>query len=145
MLSCPTAGAVGIDARLILSMEEGKIFQVSEFNEFINIYLGKVGEIVIEGEITKCEVNDGKWLFVTIKDTDSSVDVFGVTFQISGYSVLESGMLVHVYGTPRLYKKTGRFSVYANQIVPAGEGALKLAFEKLKDQINNRGLRVLGF
>ncbi|MCX6705215.1 MAG: exodeoxyribonuclease VII large subunit [Candidatus Woesebacteria bacterium] len=121
-------------------MTEEKIFQVSEFNEFINLYLGKVGEVVVEGEITRCEVKDGKWLFVTIKDKESSVEIFGTTFQISGYSVLEPGMLVHVYGTPRLYQKTGRFSVYASQIVPAGEGALKLAFEKLKGKLEQEGL-----
>ncbi|MFZ5932597.1 MAG: hypothetical protein ACOYT7_00710 [Patescibacteria group bacterium] len=44
-------------------MVEEKVFQVSEFNEFINIYLGKVGEVVIEGEISECNVNQGKWIF----------------------------------------------------------------------------------
>lgn len=121
-------------------MIEEKIFQVSEFNEFINIYLGKVGEIIIEGEIVECKVNQGKWLFVTIKDDTSSVEVFAITYQISGYSVLEPGMLVHVYGNPSLYSKTGKFSVHANQIVPAGEGALKLAFEKLKEKLEKEGL-----
>ena len=121
-------------------MKEEKIFQVSEFNEYINIYLGKVGDVVIEGEIVECRINQGKWLFVTIKDDISSVKVFAVTFKISGYSVLEPGMLVHVYGTPNLYSKTGEFSVYAKQIVPAGEGALRLAFEKLKEKLKNEGL-----
>lgn len=121
-------------------MEEEKIFQVSEFNEFINIYLGKVGDVVIEGEIVECKISQNKWLFVTIKDDASSVEVFGVIFQISGYSVLEPGMLVRVYGSPRLYPKTGKFSVYAKQIVPAGEGALKLAFEKLKEMLEKEGL-----
>lgn len=121
-------------------MKEEKIFQVSEFNEFINIYLGKVGEVVIEGEITECKINQNKWLFITIRDNTSSVEVFGVTFQISGYSVLEPGMLVHVYGSPSLYPKTGKFSVHAKQIVPAGEGALKLAFEKLKEMLEKEGL-----
>ena len=91
-------------------MTEEKIFQVSEFNKLINAYLEQVGEVVVEGEITKCEVNKEKWLFVTIKDDASSVEVFGIISKISGYSVLESGMLVHVYGTPSLYPKTGKFS-----------------------------------
>lgn len=121
-------------------MKEEKIFQVSEFNEFINIYLGKVGDVVIEGEIVECKISQNKWLFVTIKDDASSVEVFGVIFQISGYSVLEPGMLVRVYGSPHLYPKTGKFSVYAKQIVPAGEGALKLAFEKLKEMLKKEGL-----
>lgn len=121
-------------------MKEEKIFQVSEFNEFINIYLGKVGDVVIEGEITECKINQNKWLFITIKDDTSSVEVFGVTLQISGYNVLEPGMLVHVYGSPSLYPKTGKFSVHAKQIVPAGEGTLKLAFEKLKEMLEKEGL-----
>lgn len=117
-----------------------KIFKVSEFNEFINLYLGKVGEVVIEGEIGEIRVRDNKWIFATIKDDASSVDVFAITYQISGYSVLEPGMLVHIYGAPRLYQKTGRFSVFATKIVPAGEGALRLAFEKLKEKLEAEGL-----
>ncbi len=117
-----------------------KIFKVSEFNEFINLYLGKIGEVVIEGEIGEIKVRDNKWIFATVKDETSSVDVFAITYQISGYSVLEPGMLVHIYGIPRLYQKTGKFSVFASKIVPAGEGALRLAFEKLKEKLEREGL-----
>lgn len=116
------------------------IFQVSEFNEFINAYLGQVGEVVVEGEISEIRTSQGKWLFATIKDEEANVAVFGLTFKLSGYDLLEPGMLVHVYGTPRLYKKTGQFSIFANQIVPAGEGALRLAFEKLKSKLDKEGL-----
>jgi exodeoxyribonuclease VII large subunit len=119
---------------------EDKVFKVSEFNEFINIYLSGVGEVVVEGEIADIKVSQNKWLFLTVKDELSSLDVFAVTYQISGYSVLESGMMVHIYGIPRLYQKTGKFSLYATRIVPAGEGALKIAFEKLKEKLSSEGL-----
>lgn len=121
-------------------MTKNKIFQVSEFNEFINVYLGGVGEVIVEGEISEIGVSQNKWLFLTIKDDQSSVQIFSITHKISGYDVLEGGMLVHVYGTPRLYKKDGRFSVFAEQIIPAGEGALRLAFEKLKIKLEKEGL-----
>lgn len=117
-----------------------KVFQVSEFNEFINIYLSQVEEVIVEGEISQIKVSQKKWIFLTIKDKGSSVEVFGTVFQISGFDLLEPGMLVHVYGTPRLYKKTGRFSIFASRIVPAGEGALRLAFEKLKIKLEKEGL-----
>jgi len=120
--------------------DDERIFQVSEFNEFINTYLGQVGEIVVEGEISEIKVSQGKWLFATIKDKEASVAVFGLTFKLSGYDLLEPGMLVHVYGTPRLYKKTGQFSVFAERIAPAGEGALRLALEKLKSKLDKEGL-----
>jgi exodeoxyribonuclease VII large subunit len=117
-----------------------KIFKVSEFNEFINIYLSQIGEVVVEGEIAEIKISQNKWLFLTVKDENSNLDVFAVTYQISGYSVLEPGMLVHIYGVPRLYQKTGRFSLHATQIVPAGEGALRIAFEKLKEKLASEGL-----
>lgn len=121
-------------------MTKEKIFQVSEFNEFINTYLQQVGEVIVEGELSDIRVSQGKWIFATIKDEESNVEVFGLTFKLSGYDLLEPGMLVHVYGKPRLYSKTGSFSIFADQIVPAGEGALKLAFEKLKEKLRSEGL-----
>lgn len=121
-------------------MSQQKIFQVSEFNEFIGLYLGKIGEVVVEGEISEIKVSQGKWLFLTIKDEESSVEIFSLIFRIKNYGLLEEGMLAHVYGIPRLYKKTGRFTLFANQIVPAGEGALRIAFEKLKLKLEREGL-----
>jgi exodeoxyribonuclease VII large subunit len=121
-------------------MNDKKIFQVSEFNEFIDLYLNQAGEVVVEGEISQIKVSQNKWLFITIKDELSAVEIFGITYKISGFDLLEEGMLVHVSGTPRLYKKTGRFSIFAEQIVPAGEGALKLAFEKLRLKLDKEGL-----
>lgn len=117
-----------------------KIFQVSEFNEFIALYLNQTGELVIEGEISDIKISQGKWLFLTIKDDISSVDIFATTYQIPSYDILETGMLVHVYGIPNLYRKTAKFSVNANRIVPAGSGSIKLAFEKLKQKLDLEGL-----
>ncbi len=119
---------------------EDKVFKVSEFNEFINIYLGSVGEVVVEGEISQINLSQGRWVFATIKDENSSVEIFSVLDNITNFDLLEEGMLVQVYGTPRLYSKTGRFSISAFQIVPSGEGALKIAFEKLKNKLENEGL-----
>lgn len=117
-----------------------KIFKVSEFNGFVNNYLGEIGEVVVEGEISEIGVSQNKWLFCTIKDKEASVRIFSLIYRVKNYEVLEEGMLVHVYGTPRLYKKTANFSIFANQIVPSGEGALRIAFEKLKLKLEKEGL-----
>ncbi len=116
-------------------MNDKKIFQVSEFNEFVNTYLNQVGEVVVEGEISEINISQNQWLFITIKDKESSVEVFSTIHKISGYDLLEQGMLVRVYGTPGLYRKSGRFSIRAEQIIPAGEGALRLASETRKGRI----------
>ena len=38
---------------------------------------------------------------------------------------LEDGMRVRLYGRPRIYSKTGKFSINVEWVEPAGEGALK--------------------
>ena len=117
-----------------------RIFQVSEFNEFINLYLKQTGELIVEGEISEINVSQGKWLFVTIKDPSSNLSVFAPVFNISGWQGLAVGMKVQVTGSPGLFSKSGKFSFTATQIIPSGEGALKIAFEKLKLQFEKEGL-----
>lgn len=121
-------------------MELNAVFRVSEFNEFINEYLGQIGEVVIEGELSELKINQNKWVFGTIKDESASIEIFGTVFQLANLRQLEPGMLVRIYGTPRLYEKTGRFSIFVNTIVPSGEGALQIAFEKLKMELEQEGL-----
>lgn len=116
------------------------IFQVHELNEMLSFHLQQLGEVVVEGEISQLRNSQGKWLFITIKDQSASVEVFAPAFRLSTLGVLEEGMKVHVYGKPTVYIKTGRLSINASQIVPAGEGALKLAYEKLKAKLENEGL-----
>lgn len=122
------------------AQSDDPIFSVSEFNELIYRHLQLLGDVVVEGEISEIKVSQNKWLSLTIKDESASLPIFGMIFKISGWRILEEGMRVRVYGSPRLYQKTGRFSLWANDIIPAGEGALSIAFEKLKAQLEKEGL-----
>lgn len=117
-----------------------KIFQVSEFNEFVNLYLRKTGEVVVEGEISEFKPYQGKWLYITLKDESANLSVFAVAYNISGWQSLEVGMKVQATGVPGLHQKSGKFSLNASSIIPAGEGALKLAYEKLRRQLEGEGL-----
>jgi len=116
------------------------VFSVSEFNEMVSSHLAVLGDLVVEGEISQLKISQGKWVYLTIKDEEASVEVFGMVFRLTNIRSLEEGMLVKVYGNAGLYQKTGRFSIQASQILPSGEGALKLAYEKLKTQLETEGL-----
>lgn len=115
------------------------IFSVHEFNEMITMHLGLLGEIVVEGEITSINVSQGKWLFITLKDEYAKVEVFGVAFQLDGWRMLEEGMKVHVYGVPKVHLKSGRFSITAERITPAGEGSLKKPMKNSNNNLNTKG------
>lgn len=119
-----------------------KILQVSEFIEAINHHLSLLPEVTVEGEITECKPYQDKFLYITLKDpaTSATTSVFAIAYNISGWRNLEPGMKVQVYGTAKLATKSGKFSLNASQIIPAGEGALRIAFEKLKLQLEKEGL-----
>lgn len=116
-----------------------KILKVSEFNELFD-RLVSYQSVIIEGEISEINVSQNKWLFITLKDQTSQIEVFAVSYSISTLPVLKAGLLVHVYGTPRIHQKSGRFRITADQIIPAGEGELKIAFEMLKLKLEKEGL-----
>jgi exodeoxyribonuclease VII large subunit len=116
------------------------IFQVSEFNELISNHLGLLGEVTIEGEITRIDVKNGRLIFGSIKDSTSSLDFFSMSHLIKNFRSFEPGMLVRVTGTPGVYKGTTKFRLMVTSMVPQGEGALQIAFEKLKNQLESEGL-----
>jgi exodeoxyribonuclease VII large subunit len=116
------------------------IFSVSEFIEAINQHFSLLGKVTVEGEISQINISQNKWLFISIKDKESTIEVFGVLENIYNYNSFEEGMKIYVTGEPRLYRRSGKFSIYAYKIEPAGEGALKIAFEKLKKKLEDEGL-----
>lgn len=121
-------------------MSDLPIFSVSEFHEMLNMHLALLGEITIEGEISELKPSGSKWLYVTIKDTSATIKIFATQFGIANWKSLEIGMKVHVTGTPRTYAPYGTLSIAASHITPAGEGAIQMAFEKLKALLDKEGL-----
>jgi exodeoxyribonuclease VII large subunit len=116
------------------------IFQVSEFNEVVNNHLNLLGEVTIEGELSRLDVKNGRLIFASIKDKNSALDIFTMAHLVPNFRTLEPGMLVRVVGTAGVYKGTTKFRLMASSIEPQGNGALQIAFEKLKAQLDAEGL-----
>ncbi len=112
--------------------------QVSDFVALCNQTLEYAyPTVIIEGEMSNFRVSRGKWVYFDIKDELASVKCFGTVYQLPG--PLEDGMKVRIYGTPRLHPLYN-FSITLSRIEPAGEGALKKAFELLKAKLTKEGL-----
>lgn len=118
---------------------EDKVLKVSEFNELFD-RLVSYQKVIVEGEISQVSVSQNKWLFLTLKDSNAQIEIFAIAFNINTLSILREGMLVHVYGTPHIHQKSGRFRITAEQIIPAGVGELKVAFELLKLKLEKEGI-----
>ncbi|MFH1620982.1 MAG: exodeoxyribonuclease VII large subunit [Patescibacteria group bacterium] len=118
-----------------------KILQVAEFIEIVNGILRETlsGEVfAVEGEVSGYRVSQGQWVTFDLKDDKSLVNVFMPIWQLT--VPLEDGIRVRVFGLPRVYPKYGKFSISAERIELAGEGALRKALIQLREKLAKEGL-----
>lgn len=111
---------------------------VSEFIALTNQTLEYAyPNIEIEGEVSGFKVNQGKYVFFDLKDSEGTVGCFMMVFALR--VPIEDGMKVIVTASPKL-TQWGKFSLTVRQIRPSGEGALKKSFELLKKKLTDEGL-----
>lgn len=115
-------------------MEE---LSVSQLVEVINHVLTSLTDVRVIGEVSEFKIIHNKWVTFQIKDESSSIGCFMPVWQYR--TAVEDGMLVRVQGQPRLRNK-GFFSFVLTRIEPAGEGALRRAFELLRQKLTAEGL-----
>jgi len=113
------------------------IFSVSEFIEYANVVIGR-RPVTVEGEISGFTVNQGKWVFFDLKDAQGKVGCFALLYQLA--TQLEDGMQVQVTGVPRIYPKTGKFSLHVSRIELVGTGSLRRAFQLTKIKLESEGI-----
>ena len=114
------------------------IFSVSDFIAVVNQTFEYAYPIVqIEGEVSSFKVNQGKFVFFDLKDSEGSINCFMTVWQLR--MPIEDGMKVVVSATPKL-TQWGKFSLTVKSIRPSGEGAIKKSFEVLKAKLETEGL-----
>lgn len=115
-----------------------KIYSVAEFIAEMNELLSF--PVTVEGEVSSFRVNQGKWIFFDLKDekAEALVSCFSVAWKMK--APLEDGMRVRIYGNPKIFEKSGKFSITVERVEPVGEGALKRAFELMKRKLESEGL-----
>ncbi|MBI4138779.1 exodeoxyribonuclease VII large subunit [Candidatus Uhrbacteria bacterium] len=118
-----------------------RILLVSEFVETVNLLLKEAftGEsVAVEGEVSGYRVSQGQWVSFDLKDDKALVNVFLPVWNLR--VPIEDGFRVRVFGVPRVYPKYGKFSLSAERIELAGEGALKKALALLRARLEQEGL-----
>ena len=113
-------------------------FTVSEAAALFNqIFETATPTITVIGEVANFKVNQGKWVFFDIKDSESSLGCFMSVFNLR--IAVEDGMKVAIVARPQI-TKWGKFSLTVQQIRPVGEGSIKRAFELLREKLDKEGL-----
>ncbi len=125
------------------SMPLDIVFSVSEYLDALNRSLKTVrGRIM--GEICGIQEYPGRsYLYYSIKDkkdgSTAKCFMWKQDYKNSGVNI-EEGMEVVLTAYPNVYKPNGGMTLQVEGIELVGEGALKIAYEKLKAQLEKEGL-----
>lgn len=122
-----------------------KVLSVSQVNMYIKALLDEIPQVknvYICGEISnfKHYYNSGHMYF-TLKDDKSQLKA--VMFSSDNYRLKfkpENGMKVICFGQVGVYERDGVYQLYCRDMQPDGIGALTIAYEQLKAQLEEEGL-----
>lgn len=98
-------------------------------------------EIYIKGEISNFNLHRNGHMYLTLKDDGARIPA--VMFYGDNRHVKfrpENGMHVLVRGQVTVYEQYGQYQLYIKEMEPDGIGALYLAYEQLKEDLQKRGL-----
>lgn len=128
---------------MVLNKEkQTDVISVYDFIKEVNTSLSSHRSRV-KGEVTSLSLQYPTAVYFSIKDKEEnallSCVIWKSTYNSNGID-LKVGDEVIVTGTPEIYAPQGRFSLKAQTIEYAGEGALKKAYEELKEKILKEGL-----
>lgn len=115
---------------------------VSQLNNRARLLLEDVfAQVWVEGEISNLAKPASGHLYFTLKDSHAQVRC--ALFRQNAARVrqaLRDGLAVRVRGKVSLFEGRGDYQLILDTVEPAGDGALRLAFEALKEKLSAEGL-----
>ncbi len=97
--------------------------------------------IYIKGEISNFKSHTRGHYYFTLKDEESRINAVMFASSVSKLNFVPSdGMKVLVIGRISVYPSSGSYQIYVNNLEQDGLGNLYIAYEKLKEELNKKGL-----
>ncbi len=119
-----------------------EVLSVSQLNNRARLLLEDVfSSIWVEGEISNLAKPASGHIYFTLKDSQAQVRC--ALFRQNAARVrqaLRDGLAVKVRGKVSLFEGRGDYQLILDSVEPAGDGALRLAFEALKEKLVAEGL-----
>ena len=121
---------------------EREVLTVSQLNARARRLLEEVfPQVWVEGELSNLARPSSGHMYFTLKDSGAQVRC--ALFRQNAARVrmdLRDGLLVRARGRVSLYEGRGDYQMILDTLEPAGDGALRQAFEALKLKLQNEGL-----
>lgn len=93
--------------------------------------------ITISGEVANFKINQNKFVFFDIKDSNSTVNCFMMLFAMK--MPIQDGMQIIAKVEPKI-TDWGKFSLTVKEIKPVGEGNIKKSLDIIKDKLAKEGI-----
>lgn len=125
-------------------MDQQHIFAVSEVNGLIKDLIDgtpQLSGLYIRGELSNYKIYPSGHHYFTLKDGQSALRC--VMFKSSAMKLRfrpENGMQAVVFGRISVFPRDGAYQLYCTQLSPDGVGDLYVAFEQLKQKLQQEGL-----
>ena len=121
---------------------EREVLTVSQLNARARRLLEEVfPQVWVEGELSNLARPSSGHLYFTLKDSGAQVRCALFRQHASRIRMdLRDGLLVRARGRVSVYEGRGDYQMILDSLEPAGDGALRQAFEALKGKLQNEGL-----
>ena len=130
------------EAPAMSATEPEKVLSVSSLNQMAKSLLeGHFSQVAVEGEISNfANPASGHWYF-TLKDQKSQLRcaMFAGRNRLVRFNPKNGDQLI-VRGQLSIYPNRGDYQLIVSQMEEAGDGALRRAFEQLKQRLQTEGL-----
>ncbi len=117
---------------------------VSQLNNYIKRRFemdDKLQHILVEGEISNFKAHSSGHLYFGLKDENAFIRCVMFRGSVAKLKFRpENGQRVVIRGHVAVYERDGQFQLYAEAMEAAGIGDLYLAFEQMKEKLNQEGL-----
>lgn len=121
-----------------------KVFSVTDINNYIKQLVSNdilLSGLSIRGEISNFKHHYTGHMYFTLKDENSVLKCVMFKSQASLLKfVPQNGTRVIVSGYISVFERDGQYQLYASDMQPDGLGALHMAFEQLKNKLQEEGL-----
>ena len=120
------------------------IYTVAQINTYIkNMFTQDylLQSVHVQGEVSNCKYHSSGHIYFTLKDKKGTLSCVMFAGNRKGLDfTMTEGQQVIVEGSIDIYERDGKYQLYARKIKKDGAGALFEQFERLKQELLERGL-----
>lgn len=120
------------------------IYTVAQINSYIkNMFTQDymLQSVLVKGEVSNCKYHSSGHIYFTLKDAKGTISCVMFASYRNGMDFqMREGQQVVVGGSVDVYERDGKYQLYARQIQLDGAGALYERYERLKLELEERGM-----